>query len=157
MEELCKHEYHHFREEKQSANESGRIGCEEEVNDNPNSQFGINTSDTSSTDDIDLKGKRIRLPFVYIEVRYINRQYKVYVREHPSYSCVEIAAKIHYELYDSPMPSDEVRTIRELTGWGQKGEDSSNRNMKSVLNHIYNYRKQHKLARRRGKNSRKCH
>ena len=153
MEELSKPEYNYLRCEKESSTENGSGICEEVVSEESDSQSSTGSSDNNSLDDPKLKGKRSRLPFVYIECRYINRRYKAYLREHPSYSCVEIAKMIHYELYESPIPSDEVTVIRELIGWGREGEDRSNRREKSVLNHIYNYRKQHHLVRRRRKKS----
>ena len=161
MEELTKPEFNYSADENESSNENGQDVGEKEVDYGSDSQSNDNSSYNSFVDDPELKEKRSRIPFIYMENRYINRRYRVYVREHPSYSFVEIAEKIHYELYNSPIPSDEVTVIRELIGWGrEEGEEEEaklNRGVGSVLHHIYNYRKKHRLVRRRGRKSqRRC-
>lgn len=110
----------------------------------------------------DMKGedneevKRRRIPFPPNEGEAIINLYNYYTRGREYRKIIDIARRIHLDLYMDPTPSAEIQELRTQLGITIGNNSTPIRSVISVRDHLYNYRKLNHLVRRH-KKKRRCH
>ena len=100
------------------------------------------------------EAKRRRIPFHSNEGEAIINLYYYYTRGREYRKIIEIARRIHLDLYMDPNPSAEIQELRTQLNITVGNNSTPIRSVISVRDHLYNYRKLNNLVRRHKKKRR---
>ena len=104
--------------------------------------------------DEDEEAKRRRIPFPPNEGEAIINLYYYYTGGKEYRKIIDIARRIHLDLYMDPNPSADIQELRTQLGITVGSNSAPIRSVISVRDHLYNYRKLNNLVRRHKKKRR---